>query len=131
MAQVLGITVEIKGRPWEGGPWGYEKIERFPAVLTDELRQSYPDVGFIRVRDAGGMDDSDGSADVHVELEGDEDLRGGTVAYATAMQADERLAVRNAVVALARSLWVENQWIGGDEMEAIMSDRLLAMIDQP
>lgn len=131
MAQVLGITVAITGRPWEGGPWGYEKTERFPAVLTDELRQCYPDVEFIKVYDASILASEGDGVHVGIELDGDENLRGGTVAYATAMQSDERLAVRDAVTALARSLWTENQWISGDEMESIMSERLLAMIDQP
>lgn len=131
MTQLLGITVAIIGRPWEGGPWGYEKTERFPAALADELRQCYPGVGFIRVRDSGGMEDPDGHVQVDVDLEGDEDLRGGTVAYAIAMQSDERVAIREAVTALARSLWIENQWISEGEMETIMSARLLAMIDEP
>jgi hypothetical protein len=131
MTQVLGITIEITGRPFEGGPWGYEKIERFPAVLTDELRQCYPTVTYVRVRDAGGMEDADGFADVHIEMDGDENISGTSVAWANAMQSDERIVVRDAVTALAHSLWTENQWLSGAEMESIMSARLLAMIDEP
>lgn len=131
MTQVLGIAIGIAGRPWEGGPWGYEKSERYSAVLTDELRSCYPGVEHISVRDTGGMDDPAGCIRVAVDLEGDEDLRGGTVAFAEAMQSDERVAVRDSVTALARSLWIENQWLGEAEMSIVMTDRMLAMIDQP